>query len=224
MEVFVPSLKSLSKSKLLAFRQCEERLWLEVHRPEIRDDSESSQTKFDVGHLVGNLARARYDPNLKDILLIARADGFASTFQQSLELLSLSAPLFEAGFAAEGAVAFADVMLPVKRRCKKLWRMVAVKSSTRMQGDYPDDVTVQASAVREAGVPLDSIVFAYIDKQWISPSGGDYASPFAEIDLAEEFSARKEETRHRLLRYLGQETYSMVRLREVPAARLDLHL
>ena len=30
-------MRTLSKSKLLAFRQCPKRLWLEVHRPELRE-------------------------------------------------------------------------------------------------------------------------------------------------------------------------------------------
>lgn len=34
-------MKQLSKSKLIAFRQCPKRLWLEVHAPELRNDTAS---------------------------------------------------------------------------------------------------------------------------------------------------------------------------------------
>lgn len=42
-------MRTLSKSKLLAFRQCPRRLWLEVHRPELRSDSTATQASFAVG-------------------------------------------------------------------------------------------------------------------------------------------------------------------------------
>ena len=51
--------KILSKSKLLAFRQCPKRLWLEVHRPDLREDSSATESSFDVGrmwqHFTGRL-------------------------------------------------------------------------------------------------------------------------------------------------------------------------
>ena len=39
-------MRVLSKSKLLAYRQCPKRLWLEIHRPELRDDSAATQAHF----------------------------------------------------------------------------------------------------------------------------------------------------------------------------------
>ena len=43
-------MRTLSKSKLMAFRQCPKRLWLEVHKPELRIDSAQTQTSFIVGN------------------------------------------------------------------------------------------------------------------------------------------------------------------------------
>ena len=43
-------MRTLSKSKLLAFRQCPKRLWLEVHQPQLRDgDTRYRTTKQDHG-------------------------------------------------------------------------------------------------------------------------------------------------------------------------------
>lgn len=42
-------MRRLSKSKLIAFRQCPKRLWLELHKPELRDDS-GSQAAFNIGY------------------------------------------------------------------------------------------------------------------------------------------------------------------------------
>ena len=68
------ALRVLSKSKLLAFRQCPKRLWLEVHRPDLREDSSATQASFTVGHQVGDIARQVYDPKGKAQDIFAYAD------------------------------------------------------------------------------------------------------------------------------------------------------
>jgi hypothetical protein len=55
-------MRNLSKSKLLAFRQCPKRVWLEVHRPDLRVDTQDTEARFQVGHKVGEIARRLYDP------------------------------------------------------------------------------------------------------------------------------------------------------------------
>ena len=50
-------MRPLSKSKLLAFRQCPKRLWLDVHQPELRADSGPAVASFATGHQVGDIAR-----------------------------------------------------------------------------------------------------------------------------------------------------------------------
>ncbi len=49
------------KSRLLAYRQCPKRLWLEVHRPRLREDSAVSRASFAVRHQVGYIARRLLD-------------------------------------------------------------------------------------------------------------------------------------------------------------------
>jgi hypothetical protein len=53
-------MRQLSKSKIIAFRQCPKRLWLELHKPELRDDS-ASEMVFAIGNQVGDMARRIYD-------------------------------------------------------------------------------------------------------------------------------------------------------------------
>ena len=50
----------LSKSKPNAYHQCAKRLWLEVHRKDLVEISPATQRKFDVGHQVGEVARAEH--------------------------------------------------------------------------------------------------------------------------------------------------------------------
>ena len=123
-------MRTFSKSKLLALRQCPKRLWLEIHRPELREDSASTQASFQVGHQVGDIARRIYDPVGLGAIIDVQREGFARAFKRSAELLDSDQPIFEAGFKGGGALAFADVMLPEQIDDKKVWRMVEVKSST----------------------------------------------------------------------------------------------
>jgi hypothetical protein len=183
----------LSKSKLLAFRQCERRLWLEVHMPAERDESAAAQARFDAGHRVGEVARWLYDPKGRGTLIDPQAEGFAGALQRSSSLLASAQPLFEAEFSAPGGVAFADVMLPVKVGGRRAWRMVEVKSSTSVKDYHRDDVAMQAHVARTAGVPLAAISVACLNSAWVYPGGGDYRGLFAEQDLTEEAFARGKE-------------------------------
>ena len=53
-------MRNLSKSKIIAYRQCPKRLWLEIHKSELRDDS-ASEMVFQIGNQVGDMARTIYD-------------------------------------------------------------------------------------------------------------------------------------------------------------------
>src|SRR6185312_4165316 len=189
------SMHALSKTKLLAFRQCPKRLWLEVHHPELRQDSAATQASFTVGHQVGDVARQLYDPKGKGQLIDAHAEGFAGALARTSELLASSQPIFEAGFAARGALAFADVLLLTRMAGQRAWRMVEVKSSTSVKDYHRDDTAVQAFVARNAGVPLASIALAHIDSSWVYPGGGDYQGLLVENDLTTEAFGREAEVK-----------------------------
>jgi predicted RecB family nuclease len=139
-------MRTLSKSRLLAYRQCPKRLWLEIHHPEYRTDSAATRASFATGHQVGDIARLLYDPQGKGVLLDPKAEGLDQLLQLSQQLLWASPPraLFEAGFRAEGALALADVMLPLRRGGQRAWRMVEVKSSTSIKDYHRDDAAMHA--------------------------------------------------------------------------------
>jgi len=95
-------MRTLSKSKLLAYRQCPKRLWLEVHAPHHRADSEATQASFAVGHQVGDIVRQLYDPQGEGALIDPQVEGFDAAFARTQELLKSSQPIFEAGFRVKG--------------------------------------------------------------------------------------------------------------------------
>jgi hypothetical protein len=188
-------MRALSKSKILAFRQCAKRLWLEIHRPELREDSADTEAKFEIGHQVGDIARQLFDPAGKGILVDFDRDGLDAAFARSQQLLTSSQPVFEAGFSADGALAFADIMLPAHKAGRQSWRMIEVKSSTSVKDYHHDDIAIQSFVARAAGVPLVSVSLAHIDSTWVYPGGEKYQGLLKENDLTEEAFGRRKEVK-----------------------------
>jgi hypothetical protein len=190
------TVQPLSKSKLLAFRQCPKRLWLEVHQPELREDSAATQARFQTGYQVGDIAKRIYDPKGEAAVIDVESEGFDGAFARTTELLTKSRwPVFEAGFKANGALAFVDVMLPEPEHGRPAWRMVEVKSSTSVKEYHRDDIAVQAFVVQSAGVILKSVALAHIDNSWVYPGNEDYRGLLKEIDLTAETFARVDEVK-----------------------------
>ncbi len=187
--------RNLSKSKLIAFRQCPKRLWLEVHQPQLREDSKFTQAIFKTGHEVGELAQRLYDPTGHGALIDLHAEGVGPAIERSKSLLLGKTPVFEAGFSAGGAMAFADVMLPVTQDGKTAWRMVEVKSSTSVKDYYLDDVAIQSFVARESGVCLTGVSLAHIDSGWTYKGDGDYRGLLVEKDITQIAFGRTDEVR-----------------------------
>ena len=179
-------MRQFSKSKLIAFRQCPKRLWLEIHRPELRDDS-GSQMVFRIGHEVGDVARKVYDPEGTGTVIDVGEIGYAEAFRRSTQTLKTGeGPLFEAGLSIDGALAFADVMLPVVSCGDLSWRMLEVKSTTAVKDYHRDDLAIQTHLATKMGVDIDSVGIAHIDNRFVYPGEGDYRGLFCEVDLTEE--------------------------------------
>ena len=188
--------RRLSKSKLLSFLQCPKRLWLEVHQSELRDDTGATETSYQIGNAVGAIARKLYDPDGKGALIDAQTEGFDQALVRSTSLLNSNAPIFEAGFATDTAIAFADVMLPVGTGQPQTWRMVEVKSATGIKDYYLNDAAIQAFVACEAGVPLRAIAIAHIDSSWVYPGDNNYHGLLNEVDLTAETQARENDVRN----------------------------
>lgn len=50
----------LSKSKIMAGLQCQKRLWLQTHRPDLAQDDNQNQQVFAAGNELGEAARRLY--------------------------------------------------------------------------------------------------------------------------------------------------------------------
>ena len=97
----------LSKSKLMSALQCPKRLFLEIHQPELRERSESSERAFAIGNEVGEAARRAY----KDGELIATKDPDQSVVETMVALAKRqNMTVFEAGFFHGAVLVRADIV------------------------------------------------------------------------------------------------------------------
>ncbi|MBX3618224.1 MAG: DUF2779 domain-containing protein, partial [Nitrosomonas sp.] len=62
-------MRTFSKSKLLALRQCPKKLWLEVHRPDLLEYSTETDARLQIGRQVGEIARRIYDRDGNGVLI-----------------------------------------------------------------------------------------------------------------------------------------------------------
>lgn len=183
----------LSKSKIIAFRQCPRRLWLEIHRPELRVDSAATQTSFSVGHTVGEIARKLFDPKGEGLLIDAQTSGFDTAFELTHEALVEHRPIFEGGFRCWGALAFADVLLPVSDKAPQTWAMVEVKSSGEVKDYHRDDLAIQYYIARKDEALIVTAALAHVDTSWVYPGNGDYEGMLVPTDLTDEVYDRRDE-------------------------------
>ncbi len=183
-------MRTLSKSKILAHRQCPKRLWLELQPDSSPDYSAQTIASFATGHSVGAVAQALYDPRSERIVLDAQTDGYGAVSARTAELLRGKSPFFEALFSAGGALAFADVMQPHGRAA---WKMIEVKSSTSVKDYHRDDAAIQYFVATQSGVKLKALALAHIDSTWVYPGGGDYDGMLVETDMTAEVAKRTDE-------------------------------
>jgi hypothetical protein len=188
--------RRLSKSRLIDYRQCAKRLWLQVHRPDLRAEDPSARMRMDIGNDVGELARKLVDPTGEGILFDAQRDGYDAVFEASRAAVPLRRPLFEAGFTVGLLFAFVDLLLPASGPDRDSgWTLVEVKSAASFKPYHLDDLAVQVHILDEAGVPLNGAAIACIDSSWTYPGGGHYAGLLRQHNRLEEARSRSSEVR-----------------------------
>jgi len=208
----------ISKSKLLASLQCAKRFWLEVHHPEMREDSAGATAAFVTGQSVGQIARRLYDPKRRGTIIDVGREGTTAAIARTRTLLAERKPIFEAGFEAKGGKAFADILMPVLRKGLPMWRMVEVKSSSDVKDYQRNDVAIQTYVARKAGLALSSVAIAHVDTSWVYPGGEMYDGLLVERDLTEEAFGRGAEVKEWIA-----EAEAIAAQRKEPALRTGPH-
>jgi len=166
---------TLSKSKLLLYRQCPKRLWLKLNRPDLLNINTANQSKLDEGIKVGDIARQVHSPGL----FIETLDS-SDALKLTQQALKDHQPIFEAAFCHSEVFIRVDLLLPKNNS----YRLVEVKSSTSVQDYHLDDVTIQAWVMARAGLKPVSISLAFINNRFIYEGNNNYKGLLIEEDLS----------------------------------------
>ena len=211
-------MRRLSKSKLIAYRQCPKRLWLELHRPELKDDS-GSEAAFAVGHRVGEVAQQVFDTDGNGVNLDPNLIGWSASAEQTKELIQSGGRVgFEVYLSIPGALALTDVMRPDPNYSDLHWEMIEVKGSASLKDYHRDDVAIQTYIAEKSGVPLSKSCLAHINSDFLYLGGNNYAGLFTVEDLTEEARSRAEEVEGWM-----QEAQAIVALDEAPDVPVGEH-
>jgi predicted RecB family nuclease len=168
----------LSKSKIIAFRQCPKRLWLSVNRPELAADAAGAQTAFATGHSVGAVAQKLYGPG--ELMFDGDKPDFSGAIARSCEASKRSAgTLFEAAYRADDTLVLADVV----RLTPAGAEVIEVKSSSSLKDYHVEDAATQAHVMRRSGVAIRSVRIAHINTGFVYPGEERYDGLLTEVDI-----------------------------------------
>ena len=183
-------MRILSKSNLTAFRQCPKRLWLEAYRRNDVANAPDAKRRMAEGDKIGEIARVLSNPNGDGRLIDIKAQGVDEAIRTTADILTDRQPVFEAGFEANGARCFVDILLPSGNDDDPEWRIVEVKSSTKLKPYHLEDASIQAYITAKSGIALSSIAVAHVDSGWTYQGDENYQGLLTEVDVTEAAKAK----------------------------------
>lgn len=210
----------LSKSKYLAGLQCHKRLYLEIHAPELASEPDpATRAILDMGTGVGELARERYPGG---VLVACGPKQLGDALRQTQELLQTPGvpAIFEATFLYDQILVRADIVERVSQEsAEPAWRLIEVKSSSRLKEPHIDDLAIQTYVLAGAGVRLAGSALMHINSQYVFPGGEiDLMQFFTVHDLTETVATKRPAVFARL-----EEMWAMLDRAFPPAVEPDGH-
>ncbi|HNP42002.1 MAG TPA: DUF2779 domain-containing protein, partial [Nitrospira sp.] len=159
----------LSKSRYLSGLQCHKRLYLEVHAPGLATKPDAAtQAILDMGTDLGELARQRFPGGR---LVTAGYRQSQEALAQTAELLQdpTVPAIFEGAFQFNQVLVRVDVLqrVGVNELGQPTWRLVEVKSSTKVKATHVDDLTIQSYVLEGLGLVLAEICLMHVNTQYV---------------------------------------------------------
>ena len=169
----------LSKSRLVAYKQCPKRLWLQTYRRALARPSEGALNRMAQGNRVGAAAQRLFPEGR----LIAHATDLTSALRETDEALAQPGDitLFEPALRCADILVRADIL----ERRDGAYRLIEVKSSTKVKDYQVTDAGIQAWVLQGAGLDIARTELAHINNQFVYPGDGDYRGLFTYADVTE---------------------------------------
>lgn len=189
-----PAGPRLSKSRFLAGLQCHKRLYLEAHYPQLATAPDASmQAILDMGTEIGEWARRRFPAGML----------VGTGFRQREVALAETAALvqdptvpaiFEGAFQYDGVFIREDILerVPSADGQPPKWRLIEVKSSTKVKEIHLDDLAIQSYVLLGAGLSLAATCLMHINTDYVyAGQEVDLDALFAIEDVSEAVTARR---------------------------------
>ncbi len=177
------SMGRLSKSTFLSGLQCEKRLWLELHKPEVLEELSSSQEQLlEQGQLVGTYARDCFPEGV-----LIESHGNSAIVETRKAIKDQTPMLFEAAFESDGLFIRCDIL---ERTPQNAWQLIEVKSTTKFDSNlHIPDIAVQWFVLEQNHIPIESVNLMYINtKDCVYP---DLSNLFVVEDVTHEVALFK---------------------------------
>ncbi|MDF0675254.1 MAG: DUF2779 domain-containing protein [Nitrospira sp.] len=195
------ALPRLSKSKFLSGLQCHKRLYLEIYQPTLATPPDAStRAILDMGTEIGILAQQRFRGG---VLVKSGFRQREAAIVETAALLQDSGipAIFEGAFEHDGVLVRVDILERVQNAQggSSSWRLIEVKSSTRVKDIHLDDLSIQSYVVQGAGVRLDGTCLMHIDRGYLYQGGEvDLKALFSIEDVSEAVTDRGGQVPERL--------------------------
>ena len=170
--------KLLTKSKYMMGLESDCLLWRAVNDPESLPPVDAfTQSKFDAGHEVGELAKQLY-PEGVDLDGL----GFMENINKTKELVLDRKTIFEAGFMIDGLFARSDILIPVGDS----YDVIEVKSSSSAKDAHIKDLAFQKFVLEKAGLQTRNFSVVHLNKEYVLDGKLSVQGLFAQTDVTEE--------------------------------------
>jgi len=178
---------NLSKSRIQSGRQCQKRLWLEMHDPKKSQWSFSAQSRMDEGTAFGVLAQellgggtlvAADHLHVNEALAETR-----SLLDQSIDAVPM---IFEPAFAYEGVRVRVDAY---KRHHEGDW-LIEIKSTASVKPEHIWDCAIQTWVARGSGQHVTRVMLGHADTEsFVYTNEYDYQGLLKLVDITADVEA-----------------------------------
>jgi len=167
----------LSKSTFIRGLQCLKSLYLNKHRPYLRDKlSEEQLAKFSRGHSIGKLARDLFPGGVE-----IPTPGKAAALRTATEIANGAQVLYEACFIHNQVIIAVDILVASGDE----WIAYEVKSSGSLSETYFRDASIQQYVIRGSGLNLNRFYLVYRDLEKAVEQAGNVHELFIFQQLEE---------------------------------------
>lgn len=177
----------LSKSRFMSGMQCSLRLWYEVFDRELLPDPDpTTQFRFDTGTEVGELAQKRYRGGR---LIGHDHEHFPDAYRDTQEVLADTSiiALFELAFQYRRVRCRVDIL---QRLSGGGWRIIEVKSATKVKEEYIDDVALQYWVLKGCNIDVRDACVLTLNSDYVRGKKLNVQALFNEHSVWEEVQER----------------------------------